>query len=1165
MAAVDRDNPWPGLAPFLEDQSGFFHGRDAEIRALARLMERKALTVLFGQSGLGKSSLLMAGVFPRLRASSFCPIYLRLDHSDGALSPSEQAKAMVAAATARAGTWTKPGTAKPGESLWEFFHHRDDRLVDASGRTIVPVLVFDQFEELFTLGAAAGAQRDRAVAFMSELAELVENRPSEQLVARLEHSADEMDAFDFSRTDYRVCIALREDFLPHLEGLKTIMPALMENRMRLARMTGVQALDAVVKPGGVLVTPEVAQAIVEFVSGARGGSAERLAELDVEPPLLSVICRELNERRRALGQAQITADLVSGNRREILTDFYERSVADLPEGMRTFVEDHLLTKSGFRDNLALETALEFPGVTRPLVDTLVNRRLLRLEDRLGVERVELTHDVLAEVIRASRDSHHQRLALEQAQERERRMHRRLWLVRSIAAALVVLLAGVSWVAWRAIRAEREQERLRQQAEAHELAARQRAYASDMNLVQQALAAENLGRAQALLNRQRPQPGQRDMRGWEWRYLWQSCRSDATEILKEPNDNSVISLASSGDGQWLAAGGAFGGELFVLNLITKEEIKVPAGGGNVRVAFSPREPLLAIGIDSRERGISISRVDVPAGRVLLWAATTRKIVREIPLAGACYAVAFSGDGQTLLVLDVGAEGTLSLWRVADGAKLADWPGGLGFLAHSMPFATTPDLRVAALRTRRDDGISVVDLKTGHERGLIRLEAASLALSPDGTMLATARRDWAVDTTIQLWEVATGREIGRLEGHRGRVGKLEFLPDGKHLVSASADQTLRLWDVGLRTVVRTFRGHKTEVWTAAPISDQRTIVSGCKDGSVYRWDLYAESDTSGTSRIERSAGRAWAFAGGGEFIVDVSAEGHVARRQGRAFQEETPLFDLGVAVVAAVFDQRRPLLAVLNAAGKIQIWDWERRQLVREIPETEGTQQAVPQQFSHHGASLLIGLSAGIGSLSYREWEIATGHETRSFEFPLGTGTRVMGAFSPDGTKFANFIYPSGASQLLDLQSGRITPLKLNVLEPSRPGFSPDGALLAVPSLRSHVRLFDVAANQELAMLGGYLFGVHAATFSPDGKRLVTGGSGVEAIAFWDPQSRQHLLTLAANVNILGRVEFSPDGNVLAGEANISQFGGFWSGPVHLWRAPSWAEIEKAEAAERAGQR
>ncbi len=448
-SAIDRDNPWPGLAPFTEDQGAYFHGRDDEIDDLTQLARLRALVVLFGQSGLGKSSLLQAGVFPRLRANGFCPVYIRLDHAENAPSPTEQIRTLLLSETAKVGTWTKPGMAKPGETLWELFHHRDDRLIGSGGRPIIPVLVFDQFEELFTLGAAAGGRRDRAVAFMSELAELVENRPSEQLVARLEASADELEAFDFSRADYRVVITLREDFLPELEGLKTIMPAMMANRMRLARMTGTQALQAVVKPGAALVTEEVACKIVEFVAGARGGSIERLAELNVEPALLSVVCRELNERRRALGQAQITADLVSGNRREILTDFYDRSVNDLPAGMRSFVEDRLLTKSGFRDNLALETALEEPDVTQALIDTLVSRRLLRLEDRAGIQRVELTHDVLAEVIRASRDTRQQRLALETAERQRRRdlavaarqTRRQRFAIAGLALAVVALSIG----------------------------------------------------------------------------------------------------------------------------------------------------------------------------------------------------------------------------------------------------------------------------------------------------------------------------------------------------------------------------------------------------------------------------------------------------------------------------------------------------------------------------------------------------------------------------------------------------------------------------------------------------------------------------------------------------------------------------------------------------
>ena len=106
-AGVDRENPWPGLATFTEEQSTLFFGRDDEIRDLTRRAERNALTILFGQSGLGKSSLLQAGVFPRLRAAGYWPIYVRLDHSAGAPPLADQIKTLVQTETARAGSWSK--------------------------------------------------------------------------------------------------------------------------------------------------------------------------------------------------------------------------------------------------------------------------------------------------------------------------------------------------------------------------------------------------------------------------------------------------------------------------------------------------------------------------------------------------------------------------------------------------------------------------------------------------------------------------------------------------------------------------------------------------------------------------------------------------------------------------------------------------------------------------------------------------------------------------------------------------------------------------------------------------------------------------------------------------------------------------------------------------
>ena len=102
-AAVDAANPWPGLAAFTEDQRGFFFGREKETDELVRLVRRQTLTVLFGQSGLGKSSLLQAGLFPLLRASDHLPLYLRLDHDAASLPLADQVKAALVEAFKGAG------------------------------------------------------------------------------------------------------------------------------------------------------------------------------------------------------------------------------------------------------------------------------------------------------------------------------------------------------------------------------------------------------------------------------------------------------------------------------------------------------------------------------------------------------------------------------------------------------------------------------------------------------------------------------------------------------------------------------------------------------------------------------------------------------------------------------------------------------------------------------------------------------------------------------------------------------------------------------------------------------------------------------------------------------------------------------------------------------
>lgn len=444
--AVDQQHPWLGLASFTEETRQYFYGREEEVGELSRRVQRKLLTVLFGQSGLGKTSILNAGIVPRLRPEGFCPVYVRVDYSAAAVPPTEQIKQAIFRATASQGTWTKSGSANEGESLWEFLHHRDDELLDAAGKPIIPLLIFDQFEEIFTLAQADDAGRKRAAQFIEDLADLVENRPPKALEAKIDADDSVAEQFDFGRADYRILISLREDYLAHLEGVKSAMPSITQNRMRLARMNGEQALAAVTKPGGKLVTQEVAESIVRFVAG---GAELRNAE--VEPSLLSLICRELNNARIAQAKAEISVDLLAGSNETILAEFYERALADQPAAVRKVIEDDLLTDSGYRENLAEERVLKAftaanakPDAATTLA-TLVNRRLLRIEERLDVRRVELTHDVLCGVVKASREERLEREALAEAEknlaaqkERANATRKALVRARQIATGCAVL-------------------------------------------------------------------------------------------------------------------------------------------------------------------------------------------------------------------------------------------------------------------------------------------------------------------------------------------------------------------------------------------------------------------------------------------------------------------------------------------------------------------------------------------------------------------------------------------------------------------------------------------------------------------------------------------------------------------------------------------------------
>ena len=190
-----------------ESGKTFFHGRDREIDRLVRLVRDEPLVLLHGESGLGKTSLLQAGLFRAYARSTSCPCWCAWT------SPRRPARWPSRCAIDLGRSWTQRrwrDRARSRASDSGGPAHRSDGWLWSPRQTpLLPVVVLDQFEELFTLGGGLTAPEVRD--FVDELAEVVLDRVPRRDVERL-------DAFDRARPGLKVVLSFREEFLAHVEG-----------------------------------------------------------------------------------------------------------------------------------------------------------------------------------------------------------------------------------------------------------------------------------------------------------------------------------------------------------------------------------------------------------------------------------------------------------------------------------------------------------------------------------------------------------------------------------------------------------------------------------------------------------------------------------------------------------------------------------------------------------------------------------------------------------------------------------------------------------------------------------------------------------------------------------------------------------------------------------
>ena len=461
-----------------------------------------------------------------------------------------------------------------------------------------------------------------------------------------------------------------------------------------------------------------------------------------------------------------------------------------------------------------------------------------------------------------------------------------------------------------------------------------------------------------------------------------------------------------------------------------------------------------------------------------------------------------------------------------------------------FQYAPDGKLLAVAS--SIGIWLYDTETYQEVALFTGHTGtvhSVSFSPDGKTLASG----SSDTTICLWNIATGDTHKTLTGHTGAVHSVRFSPDGQTLASGGGwqDNTIRFWDVvtGEQRLIR--RGHTDAVHSVRFSPDGWTLASGSYDNTLRLWDV-----TTGNTR--KTLPENWpgniCFSPDGQLLA--SRKDTIRLLDVTTGEERKTL--AGGSDYNGCFSPDGQLLASASDDGTLRLWDVATGE---EQTTLRGHTDFVKNvSFSPDGQ--LLASASDDGTL--RLWDVASG-DTR--EILTGyTGSINSVSFSPDsrtlasGSNDSNRGWPNPAISLWDVSTGELHTMLYGheAWYITGVSFSSDGRTLASGSGQYEyaIRLWDVSTGEERNILFGHTEDVSCLSFSPDGQTLAS-GDWDGTIRLWDVATGEERITLLHDQPGLARdtevtsVSFSPDGRTLASAAVRWRNWGDGGGTIRLW--------------------
>jgi WD40 repeat protein len=1079
------ESPYKGLAAFEDSELDalLFFGREREVAAVAANVLAGRLTVLYGPSGVGKSSLLRAGVARRLRELSGAPVVV---HDSWAEDPAAGLIASVRAECGELGATaglvdTIAAAAQAGGELH---------------------LLLDQFEEYMLYHGVEGPLTDA-------LPQLL-RRPGLRV---------------------NVLLAVRDDALAELDEFAGRIPELFGNLLRLDRLDREEGRAAILGPlaryselSGEEFTAE--DALVEAVLD------EASTDAGVEAPYLQLVLERLWERERAAGSREFrlaTLSEIGGARavvREHVQGALERLTLPEQEAAARVVR-HLVTPSGRKVSHEAGDLAEYadvdPEELRGLLETLSSERLVRgVNGTPGVPiRYEIYHDVLGPPILAWQSE--QQLRRERL--RARRQRRRF---QTVIAAGCVAFAVVAGIAIYALVQRSDAQTQTQRAHGRELAARalNAIQTNPQASVQLALQAAKLAPGVDTTGVLRASLGA--MR--ERRIL----RFGGTVIAAafEPRGGRLLVASTNGRLGLFTRGGA------PLEALPREQqlttaVWGPDGGVFATGSEDGTAAVWKAGQRAPERTVStpspVTALSLGRSTLLVGSGTHVRLMniasgrtRTIAFAGRVDAAVLDPNERVFAIsIRRGKESEASIVDVATGrtvARLND--GGI------RSFAFSPDGRLLASGSY-DRTARLWNATTGKQLHVLLHHGYVLDedFSSDGKTLVTS----SADGGGYVWDVATGQRELLLVGANGPAPAAAFSPDGSEIAVASTDRLARLYSSVDGRQLAPLAGHGAAVTGVDFDPSGRTLVTASADGTARIWDALPEGALRTIDTRKTPVEAAWA----GDHVVTVAGrEARILTTSGRVVRRLT----MRTAIVAAA--ARGTTIALADRSGDVLIG---RNAALRTIHGKDVTAVAVRQNGQvvlgrKDGGVGYAGVNTPFASVDAPVTGLSTGGDRILVSTAKGldlltntsggwsvselTGPVQHAAISPGGLGVAST--KGAVAELWDATTGKPLHTLAGHSSPiTDVEFSPNGLDLVTVSYDHTGLVWSATSGRLIRHLIGHSLPVYSGRYSPDGHWIVTASQFTAGL--WNAGTGQLLFLLGGHVAPLTGASFSPSGD------------------------------------------